>query len=207
MSSDRRSANHALHPLALCLNRRRLLAGAAAGLVWTAAKVSVPKLIELAIDQGMEQGDQDAVVRYAWAIAGVALVSLTGWLWLDPVIAMIVALQIVVTGLKLVRSSANGLLDAGLPEEEVSRLRAILDHYQAEGVSYHALRTRQAGVQRFVSVHIQVPGNWSVQQGHELLEMIEYQMRQEMSPVNVTTHLEPVEDPASWYDATLNRED
>ena len=140
-------------------------------------------------------------------IAGVALVSLTGWLWLDPVIAMIVALQIVVTGLKLVRSSANGLLDAGLPEEEVSRLRAILDHYQAEGVSYHALRTRQAGVQRFVSVHIQVPGNWSVQRGHELLEMIEYQMRQEMSPVNVTAHLEPVEDPASWYDAALNRED
>lgn len=54
-------------------------------------------------------------------------------------------------------------------------------------MSYHALRTRQAGVQRFVSVHIQVPGNWSVQRGHELLEMIEYQMRQEMSPVNVTT--------------------
>ena len=74
-------------------------------------------------------------------------------------------------------------------------------------MSYHALRTRQAGVQRFVSVHIQVPGNWSVQRGHELLEMIEYQMRQELSPVNVITHLEPVEDPASWYDAALNRED
>lgn len=140
-------------------------------------------------------------------IVGVGLVSLTGWLWLDPVLGMIVALQIVATGLKLVRSSANGLLDAGLPEEEVSRLRAILDHYQAEGVSYHALRTRQAGAQRFVSVHIQVPGDWSVQRGHELLEMIEYQVRQELSPVNVITHLEPMEDPASWYDAALNRED
>lgn len=135
------------------------------------------------------------------------MVSLTGRLWLDPVIAMVVALQIVATGLKLVRSSANGLLDAGLPDEEVSRLRAILDHYQAEGVTYHALRTRQAGAQRFVSVHIQVPGGWSVQRGHELLEMIEYQVRQELSPVNVITHLEPVEDPASWYDAALNRED
>lgn len=140
-------------------------------------------------------------------IVGVALVSLTDWLWLDPVIAMIVALQIVATGLKLVRSSANGLLDAGLPEEEVSRLRAILDHYQTDGVTYHALRTREAGAQRFVSVHIQVPGDWSVQRGHELLEMIEYQVRQELSPVNVITHLEPVEDPASWYDAGLNRED
>ena len=143
----------------------------------------------------------------AGVIIGVAMVSLTGRLWLDPVIAMVVALQIVATGLKLVRSSANGLLDAGLPDEEVSRLRAILDHYQAEGVTYHALRTRQAGAQRFVSVHIQVPGGWSVQRGHELLEMIEYQVRQELSPVNVITHLEPVEDPASWYDAALNRED
>ncbi len=140
-------------------------------------------------------------------IVGVALVSLTGRLWLDAVIAMVVAVQIVATGLKLIRSSANGLLDAGLPEEEVSRLRAILDHYRTDGVTYHALRTRQAGAQRFVSVHIQVPGDWSVQQGHELLEMIEYQVRQEMSPVNVITHLEPVEDPASWYDAALNRED
>ena len=143
----------------------------------------------------------------AGVIIGVAMVSLTGRLWLDPVIAMVVALQIVATGLKLVRSSANGLLDAGLPDEEVSRLRSILDHYQAEGVTYHALRTRQAGAQRFVSVHIQVPGGWSVQRGHELLEMIEYQVRQELSPVNVITHLEPVEDPASWYDAALNRED
>ncbi len=187
--------------------------------LWVSAMATVANLVvaRILLNAGKRHrsaaltADAQHLMTDVWTsvgvIVGVALVSLTGWLWLDPVIAMIVALQIVVTGLKLVRSSANGLLDAGLPEEEVSRLRAILDHYQAEGVSYHALRTRQAGVQRFVSVHIQVPGNWSVQRGHELLEMIEYQMRQEMSPVNVTTHLEPVEDPASWYDAALNRED
>ena len=140
-------------------------------------------------------------------IVGVALVSLTGWLWLDPVIAIIVALQIIFTGIKLVRNSTNGLLDAGLPEEEVAAVKEILDNFGAEGVTYHALRTRQAGAQRFVSVHIQVPGDWSVQQGHELLEIIEYQVRQTLSPVSILTHLEPVEDPVSWRDAVLNRTD
>ena len=138
-------------------------------------------------------------------IVGVALVGLTGWLWLDPVIALIVAVQIVYTGYKLVREAVNGLMDVALPDEEVSQVLAILDHHLEDGVTYHALRTRQAGVQRFVSVHIQVPGSWSVQKGHELLEAIELDMYEVLAPINVTTHLEPVEDPASWQDAPLNR--
>lgn len=140
-------------------------------------------------------------------IVGVALVGLTGWLWLDPVIALIVAVQIVYTGFKLVRGAINGLLDAGLPEEEVGEVQGILDGYKESGVTYHALRTRQAGAQRFVSVHIQVPGNWSVQQGHELLEAIEHEVREKLFPVNVITHIEPVEDPSSWQDTELNRDD
>lgn len=140
-------------------------------------------------------------------IVGVALVGLTGWLWLDPVIALIVAAQIVYTGFKLVRGAINGLLDAGLPEEEVGEVQGILDGYKESGVTYHALRTRQAGAQRFVSVHIQVPGNWSVQQGHELLEAIEHEVREKLFPVNVITHIEPVEDPSSWQDTELNRDD
>jgi len=141
----------------------------------------------------------------AGVIVGVALVGLTGLQWLDPVIALIVAIQIIFTGSKLVRESANGLMDAALPDEEVSQVRAILDRHLEAGVAYHALRTRQAGAQRFVSVHIQVPGNWSVQKGHELLEAIELDMNDALAPINVTTHLEPVEDPASWQDAVLNR--
>lgn len=140
-------------------------------------------------------------------IVGVTLVGLSGWLWLDPVIALMVAIQIAVTGFKLLRNSANGLLDVVLPEEEVSKVQSVLVHFAEEGVTYHALRTRQAGAQRFVSVHIQVPGSWSVQRGHELLEKIEYEIRQQLSPVNVITHLEPVEDPVSWKDAALNRKD
>lgn len=140
-------------------------------------------------------------------IVGVALVSLTGWLWLDPVVALVVAAQILFTGFKLVRNAVNGLMDAGLPDEEVAQVRAILERFDGEGVKYHALRTRRSGAQRFVSVHIQVPGDWSVQQGHELLEKIEGEIRGDLSPVNVITHIEPVEDPVSWKDATLNRPD
>lgn len=143
----------------------------------------------------------------AGVIVGVSLVSLTGWLWLDPVIALVVATQIIFTGIKLIRSSANGLLDASLPEDEEASVKTILDQFLDDGITYHALRTRRAGAQRFVSVHIQVPGDWSVQQGHELLEDIEHQIRQSLSPVSVMTHLEPVEDPVSWEDAPLNRPD
>lgn len=140
-------------------------------------------------------------------IVGVGLAALTGRLWLDPVVALVVALQILLTAFKLLHTSFDGLLDAGLPEEEVRQVQDILDRYQIDGVGYHALRTRQAGAQRFVSVHIQVPGEWSVQQGHEFLEVIEQDVRRALAPVNVTTHLEPVEDPVSWEDTDLNRVD
>jgi cation diffusion facilitator family transporter len=143
----------------------------------------------------------------AGVIVGVALVGLTGWLWLDPVIGLIVALQIVMTGVKLVREAIDGLMDRGLPAEELGQVQAILERHCVEGVTYHALRTREAGSQRFVSVHIQVPGRWSVQEGHELLEAIEQDIRQALAPVSVFTHLEPVEDPASLEDEALYRTD
>lgn len=140
-------------------------------------------------------------------IVAVALVGLTGWLWLDPVIGLLVALQIILTGLKLVRLSINGLLDASLPADEVTRLTGVLDGYAPRGVGYHALRTRQAGAQRFVSFHLLVPGSWSVQQGHELLEEIERDIRRQLEPVNVLGHIEPREDPVSLEDDALFRMD
>ncbi len=140
-------------------------------------------------------------------IAGVGLAGLTGRLWLDPLIALVVSLQIVVTGSKLVRESVDGLMDAALPADEVEQVTAILDRHSIGGVSHHALRTRRSASQRFVSVHIQVPGDWSVQEGHELLESIEREIRRAIPPVTVFTHLEPVEDPVSWHDQALNRED
>jgi cation diffusion facilitator family transporter len=143
----------------------------------------------------------------AGVIIGVGLAGLTGWVWLDPLVALVVSVQIVVTGTKLVRESVDGLMDAALPPGEVEQVMAILDRHCVEGVTYHALRTRRSASQGFVSVHIQVPGDWSVQQGHELLESIEREIRHALPQVNVITHLEPAEDPVSWQDEVLNRED
>jgi cation diffusion facilitator family transporter len=140
-------------------------------------------------------------------IVAVLLVGLTGWLWLDPIIGLLVALQIIFTGLKLVRLSVNGLLDVSLPAEEVAQVAGVLEGYASRGVGYHALRTRQAGAQRFVSFHLLVPGSWSVQQGHELLEEIERDIRRELEPVNVLGHIEPSEDPVSMEDDALFRAD
>ena len=155
--------------------------------------------------------DADHLLTDVWTslgvIVAVALVGLTGWLWLDPIIGLLVALQIILTGLKLMRLSINGLLDASLPLDEVARVTGILDGYSPRGIGYHALRTRQAGAQRFVSFHLLVPGSWSVQQGHELLEEIERDIRHQLEPVNVLGHIEPSEDPVSLEDDALFRRD
>ncbi len=138
-------------------------------------------------------------------LVGVLAVWLTGWQWLDPVLALLVALHIIRTGVKLVGTAVNGLMDTSLPAEEVAKVRAVLDGYCCDEVQYHALRTRQSGATRFVSVHVQVPGDWTVQRGHTLLEDIERDLRRVVAPVSVFTHLEPVDDPISWEDIELHR--
>jgi cation diffusion facilitator family transporter len=146
-----------------------------------------------------------------WTTAGVLVavgaVAITGWEILDPLIALVVAGQIVFAGTKLVRQSIQGLMDTALPGEELEQIVEILDRYAVNGVRYHALRTRQAGAQRFMSVHIQVPGAWSVHEGHSLLEDIDKDVRGILSPISVFTHLEPLEDPRSWQDIAINRGD
>ncbi len=133
-------------------------------------------------------------------IAAIAAVALTGWLWLDPLIALVVAGNIVWTGWRLLARSAAGLMDSTLPEEQQAVLTAILERYRQRGASYHALRTRQSGARGFVSVHVLVPGAWSVRQGHDLLLALEADIHAELPYIEVTTHLEPVEDPASYED-------
>ena len=138
-------------------------------------------------------------------IVGVAAVAMTGWEWLDPVIALVVALNIVRIGVQLMRRSAMGLLDTAISEGDRSIVARILESYEAEGARFHALRTRQAGMRRFVSVHVLVPGAWTVQRGHELLERIEEEIRHALPESTVFTHLEPIEDPVSFEDERLER--
>jgi cation diffusion facilitator family transporter len=139
-------------------------------------------------------------------IAGVGLVWLTGWLWLDPVIAILVALNIVWTGWQLLQRSAAGLMDASIPEEELKTIESILAGYRQQGLAFHALRTRQAGTRAFVTVHVLVPGTWTVQEGHDWSERIEADIRQAVTHAHITTHLEPIEDPASLADQDLDRQ-
>ncbi|MEJ2747253.1 MAG: cation diffusion facilitator family transporter [Anaerolineae bacterium] len=141
-------------------------------------------------------------------LVGVGAVALTGWQILDPLIALAVAAQIVYSGVKLVRQAVLGLMDTALPPEEMEKATAVLTRYHDEnGITYHALRSRESGAQRFISVHVQVPGAWSVQQGHTLLEELERDLRQAVPLASIFTHLEPAEDPASWDDIELQRED
>jgi cation diffusion facilitator family transporter len=139
-------------------------------------------------------------------IVGVAAVAFSGWQWLDATIALLVAANIVWSGAQLVRRSALGLLDTALPAEERAQIEALLESYKARGVQFHALRTRESGSRRFMSVHILVPGTWTVQDGHALLEQIEQEIRREVAGLTVLTHLEPIDDPSSWADTTLDRE-
>jgi cation diffusion facilitator family transporter len=138
-------------------------------------------------------------------ITGVGLVWLTGWLWLDPVIALLVAANIVWTGWQLLHRSAEGLMDAAIPEEHIRSIETVLESYRAQGLDYHALRTRQAGMRAFVSLHVLVPGAWTVQQGHDWMERIEADIRGVVPTCHVTTHLEPLEDPVSLSDEPLDR--
>ena len=138
-------------------------------------------------------------------IVGVGAVSVTGWLWLDPVVAIAVAANIVATAIGIIRASVSGLMDTALPPDEQAKVEAVLAKHTTGGVHYHALRTRQAGTRRFVSMHVLVPGEWTVQRGHHLLEQIEEDVRAALGNVTVFTHLEPADDPRSFDDQALDR--
>ncbi|BDG01125.1 cation diffusion facilitator family transporter [Anaeromyxobacter oryzae] len=142
----------------------------------------------------------------AGVLVGIGAVALTGWQRLDPIIAIAVAVNIVWTGVQILRRSARGLLDRALPGQEQEALRQVLARYEGtEHVQFHALRTRQAGPRRFVSLHVLVPGIWTVSRGHALLEDIESGIRAVVPNCNVITHLEALEDPTSWQDVGLDR--
>ena len=131
---------------------------------------------------------------------GVLLVQATGWLILDPLIALAVALQILWTGGHLMIRSFEGLMDRAVPDDELAAITGVLDTLRHEGGDYHALRTRVAGARSFVDVHVLVPGGLTVQAGHDLVERLENEIQSKLPHVEVLTHLEPLEDPKSWDD-------
>lgn len=139
-------------------------------------------------------------------VLGIAAVWATDLLILDSVIALLVAFHVLYTGLKLLRASVLGLMDTAIPLPKQKIICEVLDRFADDnGIEYHALRTRQAGTRQFVSVHILVPGDWTVHRGHQLLEEIESDVRRAVRGTIVFTHLESLDDPASWHDIELDR--
>jgi cation diffusion facilitator family transporter len=139
-------------------------------------------------------------------IVGIGLVVVTHWIVLDSLVALLVAANIVWTGVRLLRETSSGLLDSAIPAEDQGAIAHVLSEYQPQGVKFHALRTRVAGSRRFVSFHVLVPGAWTVQRGHDLCEMIEQAIASALPGTDVTTHLEPIEDPLSWDDELLSED-
>ena len=136
----------------------------------------------------------------AGVIVGVGLVVITGINRLDGVVALAVGLNIIVTGVNLLRSSTAGLMDKALSDEDHLKIVDVLTKYESETVKFHALQTREAGRQRFISMHVLVPGAWTIQKGHDLSEELEADIIALLPNTLVTTHVEPLEDERSWAD-------
>jgi cation diffusion facilitator family transporter len=155
------------------------------------------------------EADGHHLMSDVWTSAGVLLgigaVAVTGWIRLDPLVAIGVAGRIVWAGWKLVRRSALGLLDTALPPDEQAALDAVLGRHTGPETRFHAVRTRQAGSRRFVYFHVLVPGAWTVARGHQLADQIEEEIRTALPRTAVFSHLEALEDPASLEDQALDR--
>ena len=157
------------------------------------------------------EADAHHLMTDVWTSVGVVLgvgaVAFTGWLRLDPTIALVVAANILRTGWQLLGRSTRALLDAALPAAEQAAIKQILNQYESQGIQYHALRTRQSGTRAFISLHVLVPPDWTVQSGHDLLEQLERDIRAAVPGAQLFTHLEPQGDPAAWEDIGLDRKD
>lgn len=140
------------------------------------------------------------VITSIGVLVGVGLVFWTGWERLDPIVAFLVGLNIIHVGIGLVNEAAQGLLDRTLPEEENDLIVDVLQRNTTPEIRFHALRTRAAAHQRFVDMHVLVPGAWTVSQGHAFVHDIEAQLHEVLPDLEIVSHLEPVEDPESYKD-------
>jgi cation diffusion facilitator family transporter len=150
------------------------------------------------------EADARHLLTDVWTTAGVfigvVLVQVTGYLRLDPIIALAVAVQILWTGWHLMSRSFEGLMDRAVPEDDRAVITSVLDSLRHQGCDFHALRTRVAGAKSFVEVHVLVPGSMTVQAGHDIVEALESEVCAKLPHVEILIHLEPLEDPRSWDD-------
>ncbi|GAA3692910.1 cation diffusion facilitator family transporter [Gordonia hankookensis] len=134
----------------------------------------------------------------AGVVVGVALVAVTGWLALDSLVAIAVAINILVVGGRLVLRSGAGLMDSAMPAGDRAAIDAVLDRHRAGGIEFHDIRTRESGHERFLQMHMLVPGDWSVDHAHDVVEEVEDELRAMLDHLSVVTHVEPIGDPRAY---------
>ncbi len=140
------------------------------------------------------------VITSVGVIVGVGLVVLTDEPLLDPIVAILVAVNILATGVKLLRESLAGLMDAALSEPDTEKIVAILRSHTRREVRFHGLQTRVAGRESFCNFDLLVPSTWTVREGHELAEDIAEELRAAVPHLRALIHVEPLEDPRSYED-------
>jgi len=168
-------------------------------------------LVNLLVGQILIKNGKKHLMTDVWTsvgvIAGIIIVKFTGLLIIDPIIAILVAINIIFTGYKLISRSASGLMDATIPSEDLEKITSYLDSLKTSKIEYHSLLTRVAGQRKFISVHILVPGKWTVKQGHDYADEVEETIVNMFDePVTVATHIEPIDDPVSMIDIGIDRQ-
>jgi cation diffusion facilitator family transporter len=141
----------------------------------------------------------------AGVLVGVGAVALTGWNVLDSVVALVVAVNIIRTGVSIVRQSVSGLMDVAWPAEDLNTLNQIFDPYLKTGLAVHAVRSRVAGARKFLTFHLLVPDEWTISHGHEVVEKLEADIQAAIPNVNIVCHMEPLNGSSSWNDTTLDK--
>lgn len=143
------------------------------------------------------------VITSVGVVVGIALVWLTGWHRLDAIVALAVGVNILITGARLIGQSGAGLMDIALPSQVNDEILAFLDSRSSKTLKFHAVRTREAGYRRFLEFHMLVPGEWTVQHGHDVMEDLIDDLITRWPELRVMGHLEPIEDPRSYEDIEL----
>ncbi|MFT3879711.1 MAG: cation diffusion facilitator family transporter [Gemmatales bacterium] len=143
------------------------------------------------------------VITSGAVIIALGLVWATGWLWLDPIIALLVAFHILATGLILMRRSFDGLMDRAWPAKDLEQLRLKISEHLKQGMAFHALRTRTAGPRRLIEFHLLVNGEMSLKEAHDFAQQLEDMLKRDDRNLDVTIHLEPIEAEESWGDHEL----
>lgn len=145
------------------------------------------------------------VYTTAGVLVGLVIVYTTKLFVLDPIIAILVGLNIISAGFGIVQKSLGGFMDSAIDKGYLDFIKAKFAEYKSQKIEFHGLRTRQAGSRIFISFHVLVPGIWTVQQAHSLVEEVEKTIRTAIPNSTLTTHIEPLEDPLSWADTELDR--